>query len=129
MDHPDADASQPTADEDHPEMDEAPSDGSTDEQGAGLVDEQSVITEEQSASDDLNDQPAEPESNAEDQAGDQLAPLPVDIGGQTPVPKLCGVEGLEKAARIVLYFLQTGKLSPETKWAVNMEGDLPWLFW
>lgn len=58
-----------------------------------------------------------------------LEDAPVDIGGQTPVPKLCGVEGLEKAARIVLYFLQTGKLSPETKWAVNMEGDLPWLFW
>lgn len=60
---------------------------------------------------------------------DGLEDAPVDIGGQTPVPKLCGVEGLEKAARIVLYFLQTGKLSPETKWAVNMEGDLPWLFW
>ena len=22
-----------------------------------------------------------------------------------------------------------GKLLPETKWAVNLEGDLPWLFW
>ena len=49
--------------------------------------------------------------------------------GQTPVPKMCGVEGLEKAARIVLYMLETGKLLPETKWAVNLEGDLPWLFW
>ena len=58
-----------------------------------------------------------------------LEDAPVDIGGQTPVPKMCGVEGLEKAARIVLYMLETGKLSPETKWAVNLEGDLPWLFW
>ena len=60
---------------------------------------------------------------------DGLEDAPVDIGGQTPVPKMCGVDGLEKAARIVLYFLETGKLSPETKWAVNLEGDLPWLFW
>lgn len=60
---------------------------------------------------------------------DGLEDAPVDIGGQTPVPKMCGVEGLEKAAQIVLYFLETGKLSPETRWAVNMEGDLPWMFW
>ena len=60
---------------------------------------------------------------------DGLEDAPVDIGGQTPVPKMCGVEGLEKAAHIGLYFLETGKLSPETRWAVNMEGDLPWMFW
>ena len=60
---------------------------------------------------------------------DALEDAPVDIGGQTPVPKMCGVEGLEKAAQIVLYFLETGKLPPETRWAVNMEGDLPWMFW
>ena len=60
---------------------------------------------------------------------DGLEDAPVDIGGQTPVPKMCGVEGLEKAAQIVLYFLETGKLPPETRWAVNMEGDLPWMFW
>ena len=60
---------------------------------------------------------------------DGLEDAPVDIGGQTPVPKMCGVEGLERAAEIVLYFLETGKLSPETKWAVDQEGNLPWLFW
>ena len=60
---------------------------------------------------------------------DGLEDAPVDIGGQTPVPKMCGVEGLERAAQIVLYMLETGRLSPETKWAVNLEGDLPWLFW
>ena len=38
-------------------------------------------------------------------------------------------EGLEKAARIVLCLLETGRLSAEAKWAVNLEGDLPWLFW
>ena len=51
---------------------------------------------------------------------------PVDIGGQTPVPKMCAIEGMEKAARIILHFLETGKLSPETKWAVNSQGGLPW---
>ena len=51
---------------------------------------------------------------------------PVDIGGQTPVPRMCALEDQEKAARVVLHFLETGKLSPETKWAVNTQGDLPW---
>ena len=51
---------------------------------------------------------------------------PVDIGGQTPVPKMCALEDLEKAARIVLHFLETGRLSPETAWAVNGAGELPW---
>lgn len=60
---------------------------------------------------------------------DGLEDAPVDIGGQTPVPRMCGVEGLEKAARIVLCLLETGKLSAETKWAVDLEGGLPWLFW
>lgn len=59
---------------------------------------------------------------------DGLEDAPVDIGGQTPVPKLCAVEGLEKAAQIVQCLLETGKLSPETKWAVNLEGGLPWAF-
>lgn len=51
---------------------------------------------------------------------------PVDIGGQTPVPKMCAIEDIEKAARIILHFLETGRLSPETKWAVNAQGGLPW---
>jgi len=59
---------------------------------------------------------------------DGLEDAPVDLGGQTPVPKLCAVEGLEKAARIVMCLLETGTLSPETKWAVEMEGGLPWDF-
>jgi hypothetical protein len=50
-----------------------------------------------------------------------------DIGGQTPVPMACALEDLEKAGRIVLCFLETGKLSPETMWAVNRDG-LPWDF-
>ena len=52
----------------------------------------------------------------------------VDIGGQTPVPKMCAVEDMAKAAEILLYFLENGKLSPETRWAV-CRGEyvgLPW---
>ncbi|MCI8423233.1 MAG: hypothetical protein HFF50_06860 [Lawsonibacter sp.] len=59
---------------------------------------------------------------------DGLEDAPVDIGGQTPVPKMCAIEDLEKAARAVSCFLETGRLSPETTWAVNLEGDLPWRF-
>ena len=59
---------------------------------------------------------------------DGLEDAPVDIGGQTPVPKMCAVERLEKAAQIVLCLLETGGLSAETKWAVNTEGGLPWEF-
>lgn len=59
---------------------------------------------------------------------DGLEEAPVDIGGQTPVPKMCAVERLEKAAQIVLCLLETGGLSAETKWAVNTEGGLPWEF-
>ena len=50
-----------------------------------------------------------------------------DIGGQTPVPLACVLEDMEKAARVILYFLENGKLSPETKWAVDFTGDLPWV--
>ena len=50
-----------------------------------------------------------------------------DIGGQTPVPLACVLENMEKAARVILYFLENGKLSPETKWAVDFTGDLPWV--
>ena len=50
---------------------------------------------------------------------------PVDIGGQTPVPKMYALEDMEKAARVILCFLETGKLSSESKWAVNSQGGLP----
>lgn len=52
----------------------------------------------------------------------------VDIGGQTPVPMASALEDLEKAGRILRRFLETGTLSPETKWAVNRQGGLPWDF-
>lgn len=52
----------------------------------------------------------------------------VDIGGQAPVPMACVLEDLEKAARILLHFLETGMLSPETNWAVDFTGGLPWDF-
>lgn len=50
----------------------------------------------------------------------------VDIGGQTPVPMACALEDMEKAAGIILYFLESGRLSPEVKWAVESTGGLPW---
>lgn len=41
---------------------------------------------------------------------------PVYIGGQTPVRKRNALDDLSLAADIVLYFAQTGGLSPETEW-------------
>lgn len=51
----------------------------------------------------------------------------VDIGGQTAVPMARALEDMDLVARIILYFLENGKLSPETKWAVEPTGGLPWL--
>ena len=51
----------------------------------------------------------------------------VDIGGQTPVPMACALEDMDQTARIILYFLDSGKLSPEIKWAVESTGGLPWV--
>lgn len=47
---------------------------------------------------------------------------PVQIGGQSPVPKMLAIEDLELAAEIVRYFLENGQLLPGTLWKTN-QGD------
>ena len=42
---------------------------------------------------------------------------PVEIGGQTPVPKRFALDDLALAAECAIYFAKTGKLSPAVQWA------------
>lgn len=42
---------------------------------------------------------------------------PVQIGGQTPVPKRFALDDLALAAECAVYFARTGKLSPAVTWA------------
>lgn len=41
---------------------------------------------------------------------------PIEIGGQSPVPKMWALEDLEEAARIVRHFLLEGTLAPGSRW-------------
>ncbi len=51
---------------------------------------------------------------------------PVNIGGQTPVPKMCALEDMGQAAEAVCYFLENGRFHPDMQWAVLVGSDLPW---
>ena len=42
---------------------------------------------------------------------------PVEIGGQTPVPKRFALDDLALAAECAIYFAKTGQLSPTVQWA------------
>lgn len=42
---------------------------------------------------------------------------PVEIGGQSPVPKRFALDDLALAAECAIYFAKTGKLSPAVQWA------------
>ncbi len=42
---------------------------------------------------------------------------PVEIGGQSPVPKRFALDDLELAAECAVYFAKTGKLYPAVQWA------------
>ena len=42
---------------------------------------------------------------------------PVEIGGQSPVPKRFALDDLSLAAECVLYFAKTGRLYPAVPWA------------
>ena len=42
---------------------------------------------------------------------------PVEIGGQSPVPKCFALDNLALAAKCALYFARTGKLCPSVQWA------------
>ena len=42
---------------------------------------------------------------------------PVEIGGQSPVPKRFALDDLTLAAKCALYFARTGKLCPSVQWA------------
>lgn len=48
---------------------------------------------------------------------------PVEIGGQSPVPKMLALEDMERTAQIVRYFLETGQLCPGTQWVKDGEED------
>ena len=41
---------------------------------------------------------------------------PIEVGGQSPVPKMWALEDMEEAARIVCYFLLNGGLAPGSRW-------------
>lgn len=48
---------------------------------------------------------------------------PVEIGGQTPVPKMMASDDMKQVVKIVKYFLETGQLCPGTKWVWEGEED------
>lgn len=48
---------------------------------------------------------------------------PVEIGGQSPVPKMMALEDMELVAGIVQYFLKTGQLCPGTRWVKDGERE------
>lgn len=41
---------------------------------------------------------------------------PIEVGGQSPVPKKWALEDMAEAARIVRHFLLTGKMAPGSEW-------------
>lgn len=41
---------------------------------------------------------------------------PVEVGGQSPVPKMMATEDMELVAKILKHFLKTGQLCPGTRW-------------
>lgn len=41
---------------------------------------------------------------------------PIEVGGQSPVPKMWALEDMAEAARIVRHFLLTGELAPDSRW-------------
>ncbi len=49
---------------------------------------------------------------------------PVEIGGQSPVPKMMATEDMELVVKIMRYFLKTGQLCPGTKWVKEGEEEL-----
>lgn len=48
---------------------------------------------------------------------------PVEIGGQSPVPKMMAVEDMELVAKIARHFLKTGQLCPGTRWLKDGDED------
>lgn len=44
---------------------------------------------------------------------------PVQVGGQSPVPKMLAAEDVGQTAKIVRYFLENGQLLPGTLWKTN----------
>lgn len=46
---------------------------------------------------------------------------PVEVGGQSPVPKMLALNDLNLTADIVRYFLETGQILPGTLWKTNRE--------
>ena len=50
-------------------------------------------------------------------------------GKQTPVPKMFALTDNKLISEIVVYFLETGRLSSKVSWAKSSEeGGLPWVF-
>lgn len=48
---------------------------------------------------------------------------PVEIGGQSPVPKMMALEDMELVAKIVRHFLKTGQFCPGTRWVKETDGE------
>ncbi len=48
---------------------------------------------------------------------------PVEVGGQSPVPKMMALEDMELVAKIVRHFLKTGQLCPGTRWVKDAEEE------
>ena len=46
---------------------------------------------------------------------------PVEVGGQSPVPKMMATEDMELVVKIMKYFLETGQLCPGTMWVKEGE--------
>ncbi len=49
---------------------------------------------------------------------------PVEVGGQSPVPKMMALEDMELVARITKHFLRTGQLCPGTFWVTEGEDEV-----
>ena len=48
---------------------------------------------------------------------------PVEVGGQSPVPKMMATEDMELVVRIMKHFLKTGQLCPGTMWVKEGEDE------
>lgn len=64
--------------------------------------------------DDLEDGAAYTIHNTDYDTVEDLCP--VEVGGQSPVPKKWALEDLDEAARIVEYFLLHGRMAPGSRW-------------